>query len=356
MKVLLIDEFSRIGGGQILSKLLLDYFNENYGQTYLAVDREHTYVDYEHLIETPFYFRENMKLPFLYYYVAKTKKFLGYHINNRFDLIFNNHPNMFLYKADINALHGFSFLDPIIDEYGNINNKIIFNFIKKSKMYSLYNNSNFLVNSKYTLKISSKLFPLLNIKPNLMRVIYIPVESRSNIDQSMKDKNLVLSIGRIDIRKNYEALLKIADRLKNYRFIIAGALNRGDEKYYYNLMKKKPDNVEIKTNVNEHDKIELLKKAAIYIHLNRREHYGVSILEAMSYGLVPVVPESGGPWEDIIEHSKYGYGFNSIDEAVEQIKNIDFDIVKLIIDSMSRFSFTNFYDNIHNFVEEVQES
>ncbi|WP_298277023.1 glycosyltransferase family 4 protein [Ferroplasma sp.] len=356
MKVLLIDEFSRIGGGQILSKLLLDYFNKNYGQTYIAVDREHTYIEYENIIKTPYYFRENMKLPFLYYYVARTKKFLKQHIQNQFDLVFNNHPNMFLYKADINALHGFSFLDQIIDEYGNIKNKIIFNFIKKSGMYNIYNNANFLVNSNYTLQISRKLFPLLNIKPNLMRLIYIPVEYVENIDLSIKDKNLVISIGRIDMRKNYEVLLRIAEKLKNYRFIIAGALNRGDEEYYRNLIKNKPDNVEIKANINEYEKIELLKKASIYIHLNRRENYGISILEAMSYGSVPVVPESGGPWEDIIEYGKYGYGFNSVDEAVEQITNIDFNIEKTIIDSMDRFSFKNFYHNMDNFVEEVQNS
>ena len=356
MKVLLIDEFSRIGGGQILSKLLLDYFNKNYGQTYLAVDREHTYMQYKNIIETPYYFRENMKLTSLYYYVARTKKFLKQHIQNQFDLVFNNHPNMFLYKADINALHGFSFLDQIIDEYGNIKNKIIFNFIKKSGMYNLYNNANFFVNSNYTMQISRKLFPLLNIKPNLMKLVYIPVEYVDDIDLSMKDKNLVMSIGRIDIRKNYEVLLKIADKLKNYRFIIAGALNRGDEEYYRNLIKNKPDNVEIKPNIDESDKIVLLKKASIYIHLNRRENYGISILEAMAYGLVPVVPESGGPWEDIIEHGKYGYGFNTVDEAIEQIKNIDFDIVKTIKDSMERFSFKNFYYNMDNFVKEVQNS
>ena len=90
--------------------------------------------------------------------------------------------------------------------------------------------------------------------------------------------------------------------------------------------------------------------------MNRRENYGISILEAMSYGLVPVVPESGGPWEDIIEHGRFGYGFNSLDDAVERIKNIDFDIVKTIINSMDRFSFKNFYYNMDNFVEEVQNS
>lgn len=354
MKVLLIDNYSMIGGGQVLSNLLLEYFNENYGQTYLAVDRDHTYIKYKNIIVTPYYDRPNMKRPFRYYYATKTKKFLKNYMHNQFDLIFNNYPNMFLYKGDINALHGFSFFDSGIDEYGNINNKILINLIRRSRMYQLYDNANFYVNSNYTMTISNKLFPLLNIRPNIMKVIYIPVNYRKNVDQSIKNKKLVITIGRIAPDKNFEVLFEIANILKDYRFIIAGAVNEGNDTYYDSLVKSKPDNVQIKINISEDDKVELLKKAAIYIHLKKKEHYGISVVEAMSYGLVPIVPKSGGPWEDLTEHGKYGYGFNSVDEAVEKIKNIDYGIVKTIQDSMYRFSFERFYDNMHNFIEEVR--
>lgn len=188
MKILVIDEYSNIGGRQVFLKLLLEYFNKNYSQTYLAVDREHKYIN-ENIIVTPYYFKENMKLTPLYYYIIKTKKFLKNYIHNQFDLIFNNNPNMFLYKGDINALHGFSFLNAVIDEYGNINNRILFNIIKMSRIYELYDNANFYVNSNYTMKISNKLFPLLNIKPNIMKVIYIPVNYNKNINQSIKTKS-----------------------------------------------------------------------------------------------------------------------------------------------------------------------
>ena len=138
-------------------------------------------------------------------------------------------------------------------------------------------------------------------------------------------------------------------------FIMLGLIfNEGNKAYYDDLVKNKPDNVEIKINITEDDKVELLKKAAIYIHMKRNEHYGISVVEAMSYGLVPVVPESGGPWEDIIEHGRYGYGFNSVDEAVEKIKNVDYDIVTTIQNSMDRFSFARFYDNMHDLIEEVK--
>ena len=76
-------------------------------------------------------------------------------------------------------------------------------------------------------------------------------------------------------------------------------------------------------------------------------------MEAMSYGLVPIVPESGGPWDDLIEHGKYGYGFNNVDDAVETIRNIDYEIVKTIQESMDRFSLERFHGNMQNFIEEV---
>ncbi len=354
MKILLIDEYSGIGGRQVFSKMLLEYFNANYGETYLAVDREHTHINYKNIIVTPYYDKPDAKRPVKYYYINKTKKFLRNYIHNQFDLVFNDDPSMFLYKGNINGLHGFSFLDPVIDEYGNINNRMIFNIIKISRMYELYDGANFYVNSKYTMKISKKLFPMLNIRPNIMKVIYPSVNYWNNIDQSMKNRKVVITIGRIIPGKNFEVLFDVADKLKDYRFIIAGALNMGYEGYYDDLIKKKPDNVEIKINISEDDKVELLKKAAIYIHLTKKEHYGISVVEAMSYGLVPVVPDTGGPWEDIIEHGKYGYGFNSVDDAVEKIKNIDYGIIKNIQDSMDRFSFERFHDNMDDFIEEVR--
>jgi len=359
MRVLLIDEFSRIGGGQILAKLLLDYFNKIGDETWVEVDRGHKYIDYKNIIITPYVYRENMFMPLLYYHIIKTKKFLNEYNNNnknKFNLTINNHPNMFIYKADVNYLHGFSFLDSIIDEYGEIKNKIIFEFIKKIGIYNIYNNANFLVNSKYTLELSKKLFPKLGIKPGIEQVIYHPVRSDIHVDASSKDKKLVLSIGRIDIRKNYTQLLEIAKSLKDYRFIIAGALNDGDEDYYKTIVRNKSSNVEILININEDKKIELLKKASIYLHLNRRENYGVSVLEAMSYGLIPVVPRSGGPWIDIVSGGEYGYGFDTIDEAVENIKSIDYNMVQRIIHSMERFSYSNFYEAIHDVRSKIDNS
>ena len=48
------------------------------------------------------------------------------------------------------------------------------------------------------------------------------------------------------------------------------------------------------------------------------EHFGISVLEAMAAGLIPVVPNEGG----IIEFVPKKYQFNTIEHAAEIIKYI----------------------------------
>ncbi|WP_237265288.1 glycosyltransferase family 4 protein [Thermoplasma sp. Kam2015] len=301
------------------------------------------------MIETHYDYRENMPYILLLRKIMQTRADLKNIFSKyKFDITFNNHPNMFLYNADINALHGFSFLDPIIDEYGNIEKRFIFEAIKRSHLYDIYDGAVFYVNSKYTLGLAKSLFPRLGIKPRIMKVIYIPVEPKEKVDLSNKMDNTVISIGRINKGKNYDLLMDIARKLDDYRFYIVGAVNEGDEKYYDYLMRIKPKNVEIIPNADESTKNSLLKKSSIYLHTNRKENYGISILEAMSYGIIPVVPKSGGPWLDITEEGKYGYGYGSVEEAVEVIGSIDQNRRIEVYESMGRFSYDKFKQGIED--------
>jgi len=66
----------------------------------------------------------------------------------------------------------------------------------------------------------------------------------------------------------------------------------------------------------------ILGISKVYLHPMKYEHFGMAIVEAMASGVIPVVHKSGGPWTDIVEYGKYGFGFKSIDEAVGYISNI----------------------------------
>jgi glycosyltransferase involved in cell wall biosynthesis len=65
----------------------------------------------------------------------------------------------------------------------------------------------------------------------------------------------------------------------------------------------------------------LRTKSKIYLHLMPYEHFGISIVEAMASGCVPIVHKSGGPWYDILERKEiYGYAYSSVIEATTKIK------------------------------------
>ncbi len=62
----------------------------------------------------------------------------------------------------------------------------------------------------------------------------------------------------------------------------------------------------------------LLAKAKVYVHCAQNEHFGITIVEAMAAGCVPVVHNSGGPKE--IVSDDVGFRWSDLDEAAGQVR------------------------------------
>jgi len=67
-----------------------------------------------------------------------------------------------------------------------------------------------------------------------------------------------------------------------------------------------------------------LSRAKVYLHTQPMEAFGISVVEAMAMGCVPVVPRLGGPWRDILElkNGYYGFSYTSLEEAGERIRRL----------------------------------
>ena len=126
-------------------------------------------------------------------------------------------------------------------------------------------------------------------------------------------------------------ILEVAEKLKNkpIRFIIVGASSgRVSRKYYEKLERirraKKLKNVELLRDLDFSKLLALYGKAKVYLHAMRYEHFGISIVEAMAAGLVPVVHRSSGPWEDILkaQQGRYGFSYLTIEEAAQTIEDL----------------------------------
>lgn len=129
-------------------------------------------------------------------------------------------------------------------------------------------------------------------------------------------RDLVVTVGRIVPEKRMGLFLEIARRAPHIEFAIIGSVASERTSYYDSLRATAPTNVSFV--VAPLRKVsELLGSAKVYLHCALNEHFGITIVEAMSAGCVPVVHDSGGPKE--IVSPDVGYRWNSVDEATRQV-------------------------------------
>ncbi len=186
------------------------------------------------------------------------------------------------------------------------------------------------VNSEFTKKIIDR---QLKVKS---QVIYPPVEVHKNI---FKKEKIILSVGRFDEKlnsKRHDVLIKAFKKLadggvKGWSLILAGGAKDIRQK---ELLKKQIGNYNIKLKINlKRDALEkLYQRASIYWHAagfeineeinpERVEHFGITVVEARSFGCIPIVIKKGGI-KEIVKNGKNGYLWERESELVEFTKKV----------------------------------
>lgn len=173
-----------------------------------------------------------------------------------------------------------------------------------------------------------------NLDPRFIRksrVIYPPVDRIASIPKEKKE-NLILSVGRFtafhQAKKQHEMIetfMKLERSIPGWQLVLAGGRMPSDEKYFAFLKEQsRGHRVKLLPNITYRELAVLYNKAAIYWHATGygetdpklMEHFGISTVEAMSAGCIPVVYAGGGQRE-IIDHKKNGYLWSTIDELLD---------------------------------------
>jgi glycosyltransferase involved in cell wall biosynthesis len=158
----------------------------------------------------------------------------------------------------------------------------------------------------------------------------------------------------------------IARETESAKFIVAGAadaysattirdLNRLIGKYKVN------DKVSLRPNISRSALINLLASAKVYLHVMPSDHFGISIIEAMAAGCVPIVHNSGGPWFDILaqRQGEAGFSYSTIEEAARLINTVTADTSrwkKLSLAAHERseeYSMQRFQDKLNAIVKRI---
>ena len=201
--------------------------------------------------------------------------------------------------------------------------------------------SQFFCNSNYTKTFISKKFELKT------SVIYPPVKL---FPKKIKKENIILNVGRFRVRdirtirdgknvavgdyKKQAVMISafknmVDDGLKNWKFVIATSVKKEDVEVFEKTKKEALGYpIEFLVNKKNDDLWDIYSKSKIYWHASGfgedlvshpefAEHFGISTVEAMGAGNVPVVINAGGQ-KEIVQDSENGYLWDSLKELQEK--------------------------------------
>jgi glycosyltransferase involved in cell wall biosynthesis len=170
----------------------------------------------------------------------------------------------------------------------------------------------------------------------------------------------VLVVARFSPEKQIENAITVAHLLGgDIKFHIVGSLAPANRPYFKMLQNMietygLAQTVTLTPNASNEELIDAMSKSMMYLHTMIGEHFGVSIVEAMAAGLIPIVPAYGGCSE--IVPSEYQY--HTLQEAADYIaKNakIADDKKRLQMHDIARqFSPDNFRKAMKQYIEQAK--
>jgi glycosyltransferase involved in cell wall biosynthesis len=161
------------------------------------------------------------------------------------------------------------------------------------------------------------------------RVINPPVASNKIIMRlnRRKRKNMVITISRFRSAKGLEIIPEIASYAKDCEFAVVGIVDKESKRCLKEISEESErlgvqNRVQVFKNKSYSFTLAALSTAKVFLHTQSTEAFGMSIVESMAAGCVPIVPRTGGPWIDILDRQEgqYGFSYKSSGEAADKIK------------------------------------
>ncbi len=190
---------------------------------------------------------------------------------------------------------------------------------------------------RYDAIVCNSSFTKNNLDPALQnKAIVICPPVTTSVSGSNKKEKIILTVGRFHPTKKQdilvEAFKKIAKKKEytGWKLVCVGGLLPADTQYFASLQKASEGHPIRLIPNGPFDELEwLYQKVSIYWHAagfgeqdpKLQEHFGISTVEAMAHGCIPVVYNGGGLIEIVIE-GKSGFLWNTPEELLAKTEEI----------------------------------
>jgi len=161
------------------------------------------------------------------------------------------------------------------------------------------------------------------VLPKKVKLIYNAIPGITPFSYNKK-KNQIITVGEINeetfLRKGLDRFIQVAKKMKDLQFFHIGKWTDNKGKPCQRMIEYvkdiSPDNIRYLGYV-EYDELEKwFFHSKVYLQLSRHEAFGVSVVEAMRYGCIPVVSNAFALPEVV---GNNGFVINNIGEAINAI-------------------------------------
>jgi len=170
-------------------------------------------------------------------------------------------------------------------------------------------------------------------------VIYPPVFTEDIAVRFSKRNKMILSVGRFSSYQSVKKQNVLIQAFKfacnkglydGYELVLAGGLSQSDNKFFSDLqMSARSYPIRFLPNISRKELVTLYQESGVYWHAAGfgetdpalMEHFGISTVEAMASGCIPVTYQAGGQME-IIRDGQNGFFWTNQDQLLERTKQI----------------------------------
>ncbi|GJD11052.1 GDP-Man:Man(3)GlcNAc(2)-PP-Dol alpha-1,2-mannosyltransferase [Galdieria sulphuraria] len=195
-----------------------------------------------------------------------------------------------------------------------------------------------MVNSSWTKQHISVMW-----KPEYLQIVYPPCSVKTLLDfcLSGRKRHWIVSLSQFREEKNHILQLFIIQKLvqqheekdlQDFCLVMMGSTRNEQDVERVSQLQKLAGDLNIASYVRwvinaSHEQIyNYLSKAAIALHTMRDEHFGISVVEFMAAGVIPIAHRSGGVAKDIITHEQNGYLASNLEEYVAILERLLFQL------------------------------